>query len=103
MGVEHAAQHGPPRLHVEDLGKSLRVVARHHELAVEDFVEYAFPRQQALRQLGIRHGDEGIQLRFVLGLVAFVHAARDHDAAGTNVQTEWKAALLFNVTHCAIS
>ena len=103
MGVEHAPKHGPPGLHVKDLGKSLRVVARHHEFAVEDLVEYAFPLQQALRQLGIRHRDEGIQLRFVLGLVALVHAARDHDAAGTNVQTEWKAAFLFNVTHCQFS
>ena len=103
MGVEHAPQHGPPRFHVKDLGKSLRVVARHDEFAVEDLMEYAFPRQQTFSQLGIRHRDESIQLRFILGLVAFVHAARDHDAAGTNVQTEWKAALLFNVTHCEIS
>ena len=99
LGVEHAPKHGPPGLDVKDLGESLRVVARHHELAAEYFVEYAFALQQALRQLGIRHRNEGVQLRFVLGLVGPVHAARYHDAAGTNVQTEWEVAFLFTVAH----
>jgi hypothetical protein len=88
---------------MKDLGESLRVVARHHELAAEYFVEYAFPRQQALRQLGIRHRNEGVQLRLALGLACPIHAARYHDAAGANVQTKWQVIFLFTVAHCQFS
>src|SRR5260370_14149243 len=65
VGVEHPPQHGPPRFHVKDLSKSLRVVSRYYELAVADFVEYAFPPQQTLRPPRLRHPSEGIQLLFL--------------------------------------
>ena len=88
---------------MKDLGEFLRVVARHHELAAGYFVEYAFPLQQALRQLGIRHGDEGVQLRFVLGRVRLVRAARHHDAAGAHVQTKRQVTFVLSVAHCQFS
>jgi hypothetical protein len=103
LGVEHAPKHGAPGLDVKNLGESLGIVARHHKFAVEYFVKYAFALQKALGQLRIRHRNEGIQLRLVLGLVGPVHAARYHNAAGTNVQTEWEAVFLFTVIHGQIS
>src|SRR5207253_214144 len=83
--------------HVKHLGEFLRIVAGYHDLVSNYFVENVFPCQQALGQLGIGQGDEGIQLR--LELLSLLHAAGYYDPAGSHVQTERQGAVLFRIFH----
>src|SRR5574340_701295 len=82
---------------VEHLGEALRVVAGHHDLGAVHLVEHVFALEQALRQLGMRQREEGVELRFVL--VFLLPAARHYDAARSDIEAERLVIVLFGLTH----
>jgi hypothetical protein len=84
--VEHAFVHGSPRLHIEDVGKTVRFVAVDHDVGSADGVRHLLLLEHAFRHLRKWNGDERVQLRLILKLVA--HPLRQADPASADIQTD---------------
>src|SRR5208283_2273474 len=98
--VQHAVQHGPPRLHVENVREPLGVVAGHDDLPALDLVKYALLAQQALGESGVWQRDKSVELRVIPRPAA--HAPRYHDPVGADVETDRLSAVQFGVVHDTI-
>src|SRR5262249_48012930 len=85
--VQNPAEHGPPRLGMEQVRETLGLVAEYGELAVLHQMRNALLLQDALRELRERKRDESIQLRLVLS--GLLQALGGDDAAGANVKPDW--------------
>ena len=97
LGIQDAARHGPPRLHVEDLGEALGIGAGHQDLPVPDLVEHVFALHQFFGQPGMGQRQKRVELRLVA--VLLIGAPRHHDAAGAHIQAQRLGVFLIGPAH----
>src|ERR1700722_14999345 len=95
--IQQALIHGAPGLDVQQVGKTVRLVAVHHDLGSIDSVRYLFFLENVLGHLGERNGDESVQLRLVL--IFFAYSLRQADAAGADIQSHRGIVYFLAISH----
>ena len=97
VGIEYSVRHGTTGFQMKDFGELLRLVAGDHDVRALHLMEHLFALQEALRQLGIRYGQECVELGVVL--TRLVCTASHNDPAGADIEAQRLRIFLFGVGH----